>query len=128
MNKGPQASMEWLEKMAKLEEEHPFPGVSGAIIHRHAARIRAMPPSGVISAFRAEKSAEENEAAHGALLDVLLRNGFAPSEARGQWNGLPELCWVVPLIPLSELVELASDFGQEAVVYVEDGASRIIPV
>lgn len=82
-------------------------------------------PCGVISAFRSDLSEDENSRRHGELLDILLRNGFSPVEARGEWDGLPELCWVVPGIGLSELIELGSEFGQEAVAYAESGRHEL---
>lgn len=83
-------------------------------------------PCGVVSAFSEWRSGEENQASHGELLDILLRNGYSPVEARGEWEGVPELCWVVPGITESELLELARDFQQESVVYVDGDGARVV--
>lgn len=90
-----------------------------------ASRVSGV-PAAVLSAFTDEATDEENLARHGELLDILLRNGFSPLEARGEWDGLPELCLVVPGLPESELVSLGAEFGQEAVVYVENGEPRLL--
>lgn len=75
-----------------------------------ASRVSGV-PAAVLSAFTDGATDEENLARHGELLDILLRNGFSPLEARGEWDGLPELCLVVLGLPEAELIPLGAEFG-----------------
>lgn len=86
------------------------------------ASVLSCVPCAFLSAFDGQASLEENLRRDGELLDVLLANGFSPVRSRGEWDGLPELCWAVPGMSLDEAVGIGADFGQEAVAW-GDGAS-----
>jgi hypothetical protein len=75
---------------------------------------------GVLSAF-AGRPDSQDETLHAKLRDELKAAGYSPVEARGEWEGVPELCWVVPGIALDELVAMALRFGQEAIVFCSTG-------
>jgi len=76
---------------------------------------------GVLSAFREGRPDADNEYAHGQLLGDLNAMGYQASEAVGEWEGVPERCWVVPGIKPEILLELGTKYRQEAVVYCPDG-------
>jgi len=84
-------------------------------------RVAAVSEFGVLSAFREGRKDAENDYAHRMLLGDLNAMGYAPVEAVGEWDGVPERCWVVPGIKPDILLELGTKYRQEAVVYCPPG-------
>lgn len=76
---------------------------------------------GVLSAFREGRTDATNEKAHHQLRGDLNAMGYEPVEAVGEWEGVPERCWMVPGIAPEILLELGTKYRQEAVVYCPDG-------
>lgn len=79
---------------------------------------------GIISVWSLSRTREENEEAHGRLLDVILRNGFAPEAASAPRGP----CWKVRGMPLEELLGLAASLGERHVLYGPDGELRLYEV
>lgn len=82
---------------------------------------------GVLSAFREGRTDEENAYSHKMLQGDLNAMGYSPTEAVGEWEGVPEKCWVVPGIKPDILLELGMKYRQEAVVYcLPDGEPSVV--
>lgn len=83
---------------------------------------------GVLSAY-ADRTDSQNEFLHQKLQKELEGLGYSPVESIGEWEGVPEKCWVVPNINISEFVELARRYEQEAVIVcARGGRPRILKV
>lgn len=75
---------------------------------------------GVLSAF-VDTTDDDNTLRHIWLREELRVLGYDPIEVVGKWEGIPELAWVVPCIPQDDLVDLAVEYGQKAIVYCPPG-------
>lgn len=60
-----------------------------------------------------------NERKNKELLEELEKNGFAPVQIRGKFNGMSEKPFLVLNITKDRLLELAKKYKQQAVVYAE---------
>jgi hypothetical protein len=83
---------------------------------------------GVISAYTTPMN-KKNDQNHTKLFKKLRALGYDPVETQGEWNEMPEKAWFVPGISLQEIVNLARDFRQDAVLFCTEGSKpRLLPV
>lgn len=92
-----------------------------AQIASHISKVEC----GVISAFTGPDYAR-NEEMHEKLRQDLIDLGYSPIEAMGGWNKSVEKCWIVPGIPVKDLLDMAKKYGQEAVLKVDGTRSEIL--
>jgi hypothetical protein len=76
---------------------------------------------GVLSAHRAGRTTAENSYSHSMLQGDLNAMGYEPIESIGEWDGIPEKCWIVPGMKPELLLELGTKYRQEAIVYCPPG-------
>lgn len=82
---------------------------------------------GVLSAF-VDGADENNALRHIWLREDLKARGYDPIEALGEWEGVPELVWIIPCIPESVLLELGAEYGQEAVIHCPSGGKPTLKI
>ncbi len=105
--------------------------------------IRTQRPWGVVSAWKAGLTKQQNNVRNAILLaDILtLDNGYYKSsvvEQDGWWNGEREESYLIWGIPEDKLIQLGNKYDQEAVLHsnnvqdvvldVPDGANRSVAI
>lgn len=96
------------------------------MIEAVAEEVAGLSAHGVISAFRTGADPMENVRRHAELGDALRAYGFDPVQGTGHWDGVPELNWTVPGIPVPVLVSLGRRFSQEAVLHVRADGTKVV--
>lgn len=71
---------------------------------------------GIVSAFIHDPSAD-NKKRHHDLLQRIIKLGYHPKEIKGLWDGVWEISAFVPHISLEEIVKVALEFDQKAIIY-----------